>query len=103
MQIKFFPKTNLGKYSLGLLIIFFICLGIFFLFCRLGEKGGDTFFSNLKLTIPYCLAAIAGITSFFTGIISVIKNKERAIIVFLSIIIGSFVLFWVLAEILFPH
>jgi len=103
MKLSFTPKTKLGKWSVGLIISFFVFLGIFFMFINLGERGGETFFSNLKLTIPFCLAAISAIASFFTGIISILKNKERSILVFLTTLLGFLILLWCLAEILFPH
>ncbi len=99
----FTPKSSLGKLSLGLIISFFLFLILFFLFVSFGERGGDTLFSNLKLTIPMFLAVISAIGSFFTGIISIFKNKERGILVFLSTILGFLILLWVLGEILFPH
>ena len=72
-------------------------------FISLGETGGATIFSNLKLAIPGLLAALSAIVCFFTGIISVFKNKERSVLVFLSTILGFLVLLWCLAELLFPH
>ncbi|BBE30433.1 hypothetical protein OSSY52_05740 [Tepiditoga spiralis] len=96
-------KEKLSKLSIYSIILFFAFFSIFLLFIKLGERGGQTFFSNLKLTIPFLLAAASGIFSFFTGIISILKNKERSILVFISTGIGAFILFWVSAEILFPH
>lgn len=85
------PKTYLGKCSIGLIIIFFI----FFVAIR--------FTSNLpfQLIEAAILPLVAfGALSFFTGIISVIKNKERSILVFLSTAMGLYVLiYWVGASI----
>ena len=103
MKITFIPKTHLGKWSVGLIISFLFFLGVFFIFVNSGETGGDTIFSNLKLLIPYSIAVISAVASFFTGIISVFKNKEKSVFVFLSIILGFLVLLWILAEVLFPH
>jgi hypothetical protein len=61
MKINFFPKINLGRLSVIFIVCFFTFVGVFFLFVRLGERGGDTIFSNLKLTIPYLLATISGV------------------------------------------
>jgi len=69
---------------------------------QLGERGGETFFSNLKLTIPFLIAAISAISAFFIGIFSIYK-KERSILVFLSTLWGLFVLWFCTMEILFPH
>ena len=103
MKIKLIPKAQLGRWSCGLIGAFFIFLGLFFVFCSLGEKGGNTFFSNLKLAVPHSMAAISGIFSFITGTLSIIRNKEKSILVFLSIVAGFLVLLWILSEIVFPH
>jgi len=102
-NINLIPKTILGKLSVGLAILFFLILSLFYLLCALGQRGGDTFFSNLFLAIPGLSMAISGIAAFFTGFFSIFKKRERAILVFLSSTVGFLVLFFVLAEILFPH
>ena len=103
MKINFTPKTHLGRWSVVLIILFFTFLGLFFLFVDLGERGGDTFFSNLKLTIPMLIAGTCGVGSFFVGLVSIIKCKEHSILVFLATILGFLILLWILAEFLFPH
>jgi hypothetical protein len=103
MKITFTPKTSLGKWSIGLILAFFIFLIIFFILIELGERGGETIFSNLKLLIPFSLAVISAIASFFTGIMGIFKKKEKSVLVFLSTILGFLILLWILAEILFPH
>jgi len=103
MKIRLKPKTKLGKISIMLVAAFFVLLGIFFMLVSMGERGGNTYFSNLKLTIPFTIAWLSAIGSFFSGIISIIKNKERSVFVFLSSLIGFLVLLFILAEFLFPH
>jgi len=103
MKICFLPKNYLGKWSCGLIVAFAILLGIFFIFIALGERGGMTFFSNLKLTIPMVLASLSAITAFFIGLASLIKDKYKSVLVLLSTTIGFLILLWVLAEIVFPH
>lgn len=103
MGIRLMPKTNLGRWSIWLIIGFFVFLGLFYLAVALGQRGGETFFSNLILTIPILLAGVSGILSFFTGITSIVKSKERSVLVFLATVLGLFVLFFVMGEILFPH
>ncbi len=103
MKIYFSPKSNPGKWAIRLILCFFVFLGIFFLFVNLGERGGNTFFSNLKLAIPILIAGISGVGSFFIGVVSIIKNKEFSLSVFLAALIGFLVLIWILAEILSSH
>ncbi|MFC1902332.1 hypothetical protein ACFLX3_05365 [Chloroflexota bacterium] len=38
------------------------------------------------------LAGISGISAFFTGIIGIIKSKDRSVIVFIATIIGFFII-----------
>lgn len=97
------PKTQLGKWSVGLIALFFLALGTLILLAASGQTGGTTFFSNPLLGIPGLGAGAAAIAAFFTGIISIWKYKERAIPVFIAAVIGLFVLLFVLGEILSPH
>ena len=102
MSIKFFPQSKLGKWSVGLIAAFAIILGVFFLLVASGERGGMTFFSNLKLSLTGLSAGVCGIAAFIVGLISLIK-KDRAILVWLATAVGLFVLWFVAAELLFPH
>ena len=88
---------------MGLIFGFIFFLTVFFLVIKAGYRGGDTFFSNPPLAIPISISAMCGITSFITGVISIVKQKERSIFVFLSTFLGLFVLYFVLGEILYPH
>lgn len=103
MAIHLIPKTTPGKWVTNLVVSFFILFGLFYLAIATGQRGGEGFFDNLFLTIPALLAAICAIVAFFVGLISIIKNEERSVLVFLSTLIGLLVLLWVLAEIMFPH
>lgn len=97
------PKTQIGKISIGEFFTFVLCLSVFFLVAASGEKGGDTYFSNLKLAIPMTMAIIFDAAAFVTGIVSVFKLKERALIVYLIIGISFFPLIFVMAEFITPH
>jgi len=103
-KIKILPKTSLGKWSVISLILSFLL----FLFANIivalqGPIENQTFFNNPFLSIPMVLAGISVITGFFTGIISIIWKKERAILVFISTFIGLVVLWFIVGEIAVPH
>lgn len=87
------PKTKLGKWSVGLIIASCVLFGLLQLLAVSGQKGGESFSDNLLLAIPGFSTAIAGIMAFITGIISIIKSKERSVLVFVSTFIGFLVLF----------
>jgi len=103
MTINLMPKTILGRWSVGLIVLFLLLLVLFHILVASGQRGGETFFSNPYLAFTGIFIAMSGISSFFTGIFSIIRNKERSILVFLSTLIGLFVLLFVFGEILFPH
>ena len=103
MKLHSMPKTRLGKWSIWLIIAFIVFFITFQLLVASGQRGGATFFSNLALSVPMLIAGISGISAFFTGIIGIIKSKERSVLVFIATIIGFFILFFVLVEFLVPH
>jgi len=93
----------MGRWSIGLTITLFLFFVLFQLLVASGQRGGETFFSNLALTIPILLAGISGVSVFITGIIGIIKSKERSVFVFLTTMIGFLVLIFWLGEIVSPH
>ena len=103
MRIHFKPTTSLGRRSAWLIFTFAVSLASFGILVASGQRGGDTFFSNPILTIPILIAATAGISAFITGLISIVRRKERSISVYLALIFGLITLVFVLGEIIFPH
>ena len=103
MRISILPKTKLGKLSTGLIGAFIVFIVAFQLLVASGQRGGETFFSNLVLAIPILLAGTSGVFAFAIGLTGVIRNRERSILVFLAILIGLFVLLFSLGEVIFPH
>jgi hypothetical protein len=102
INITVVPRTTLGKWSVGLiggLVLFF---ALMLVLLATGQRGGETFFSNPALALPTLLAAISGIAAFFTGIVGIIRGKERSVLVFLAAVIGLFVLLFCLGEVLCP-
>ena len=103
MQVHFKPTTTLGKRSARLILTFAVSLASFGILVASGQRGGETFFSNPILTIPGLIAAAAGISAFFTGLISIIRNRERSISVYLAVGFGLITSVFVLGEIISPH
>lgn len=97
------PKTTIGKWSIGLFFSFALCFVVFIILVAAGYRGGDSLSSSPALTIPGLLGGIAAISSFVTGLTSVIKSKERSTLVIVAIVIGFFFSFLVLGELIFPH
>jgi hypothetical protein len=103
MRVDIVPKTLSGKWSVGLVGAFFLFIFIFAMLVVSGQRGGETFFSNLSLTVPMLIAAASGIAALVTGIVGVLKSRERAVLVYFAIFVGLIVLLWGLAEVISPH
>lgn len=104
MKVSFFPKTKLGKWSLIFFLAVVVLIIIFFLMITVfDQRGGDTFFSNLYLTIPMIVAWIAACLSFITGIISIIKSREKSIAVYITTLICILITIYGLLEVTIPH
>jgi len=86
MQVTILPKTPLGKWSTGLIVA---CI-LFFALCQVlipFEPSDPRFNPVLALALIIVFAGISGAT-FVTGLISMIKSKERSAFVFVSTAIG---------------
>jgi len=104
MKSNLLPKTTLGKWSTGLIIAAFLFFMVFFIEVVSGFRGGDTLdFSNIWPAIPIILAGVSAISSMVTGMIAILKSKDRSVLVFLATAIGVFALIFVAGEFLFPH
>ena len=103
IRISVLPKSTLGRWSVGLTISLILFFVLFQLLVASGQRGGEKFFDNLALTIPILTAGICGVSAFITGIMAIIKSKERSVLVFLTTTIGFFVLVFWLGEFVLPH
>mgnify|MGYP003414780312 CR=1 FL=1 len=93
MKIQMYSKTTLGKWAAILTVIF-----IAFMAIKLSALA-----MYIRLPLPTPILAFIGFIGFLLGMISFVKNKDRAILTWISIIVGFVIVFWTAAEILFPH
>ena len=89
------PKTKLGKWSVGLLVAFILLIVMFSMLGIDGEKGGVDFANLLTLS-----CALAGLV---VGLMAIIKQRERAVLVFIAVVIDFLVVTgFIGAELFFP-
>jgi hypothetical protein len=88
MKLTILPKSTLGKWSAGLGIAFIILITVKIL-------G--------SLPLPTFFIAALGLAGFITGIVAIFKNRDRVILIFLSLIVGLIIILWTAAEFIFPH
>ena len=92
MRTSVSPKTSLGRWSVGLAIasiLFFVLSEVLTGF----EVLGPGFNPVLAVILTIISAGILG-AAFVTGLISIIKRKERSVLVFVSMALGL----WFLAQ-----
>jgi len=108
MKTHFIPKTKFGKLSFWLFIAFIVLFILTQIIAAIGRFYGafDGAGINIyKTLIPVTIipAVLSGIAAFVTGLISIIKSKERALFVYLSSFTGLLITWFVLGELLLPH
>ena len=109
MNVNFAPKSGLGKWSIGLIVIAPILFYIGMLFVGFYESipAGKTILHDV-VTRPWLALSMLGgfffsIVAFLFGAIGIIEKKDYSVFVFVSTLLGFFVLLWFLTEIWFPH
>ena len=106
----FFPKTKSGFLSVVLIPIMLFLFWIGFFSARniyVGQPSGKTIAMDITqrpaVAIPMLAGFISGVLAFAIGIFSIYKKRERAILVFVSTIIGFFLILFLIGEITHPH
>ena len=109
-KISVLPKTKLGRWSLGLAatmpVLFLIGTS---LTNSLYESvpSGRTILEDITLrpvlALTMLAAMISGISAFIIGLIAIIKQKERALLVYVATSVGAFLAVFLLGELVFPH
>jgi len=110
MRLSFIPKTKLGRWSLGLAavmpVLFFIGMSFTTLLYESVPAGG-TILKDIAvrpaLALTMLAGMVSGISAFVTGLIAIIRQKERAILVYGATLIGALLIIFLLGELIFPH
>ena len=98
------PHTTLGGWSVALLALFWFFLALFYAFIAMDVgEGGDTIVTDWPLWATIVPAALCGVGAFILGWTSVFVRGERSLLVLLASAWGTFVTWFVSAELLFPH
>lgn len=68
-----------------------------------GQRGGDTFFDNLWLSIPGTLAAAAAVGAFVSGVLALARSRERSLAALVATLVSALVVVFLVGELLVPH
>jgi hypothetical protein len=97
------PETRLGRWSMSLLAGSLASFVVFFLLVGTGQRGGDTFFSNVWLAGAILLATGLTVSAGVIGLLAIIKEEERSLGVLGATALGTVTVLFVIGEIAFPH
>lgn len=86
--MRFLPKTHAGRWALGLSVAFIVLITVKII---------------AFLPLPTFAVAALGLVGFIVGIVAIFKNRDRAILTFISILVGLIIVSWTVAELIFPH
>lgn len=104
------PDTNLGKWSIGLIIVMPILFFVGASFTNTlyaSIPSGDTILQDVTIRPALALTMLAGmaagILAFITGVITVVAKKERSFYVYISTLIGLLLIVFLFGEFIPPH
>jgi len=110
MKVNLIPKTKLGRWSLGLImampVLFFIGTSFRSSLYKSVFAGRTIFEDVVKrpaLALTMLLGMVAGISAFIVGLMAIIREKERAVLVYTATFIGMLFVLFLTCEVLFPH
>jgi len=110
MKVNLMPKTKLGKWSLGLIAAMPALLFIGASFTNSLYKlvpAGSTILEDIverpALALTMLVGIVAGISAFILGLMAIIRQKDRALLVYVATSIGMLVILFLIGEVLFPH
>ena len=92
------PNTKAGKWSVGLNAFFLIVIAASLVFVKILKILS---FDDHWWDVTVGVAFPASIIALINGILAVRKNKERSVLVFLSILIGLCVILFIIFHSLF--
>jgi hypothetical protein len=104
------PITTLGKWSVGLILampILFIIGTSFTNSLYQSIPAGETILKDIAarpaLALTMLAGMVAGISAFITGLLAILRQKENALLVYVSTVIGALLMLFLTGEIMFPH
>jgi hypothetical protein len=97
------PHTRWGWEALALLGLHIASMIFAMLMVATGQQGGETFFDNLWISVPMFIAGGAAIAAGALAVASIIFRGERSLFVFAALLLGLFVAWFAIGEVVSPH
>lgn len=107
---RFMPGTTLGRWAVGLIAVMPILFVFGSSFSRSlyeSVSAGRTILADIAsrplLALTMLAGMAAGISGFITGLLAIVKQKENALLVYVSTVIGGLLTLFLVGELAFPH
>ncbi len=95
------PSTRTGRYALGFMMGFVFFHITAMLIVASGQRGGDTLFDNLWISVPVILAVLSTLAALVTSGIALLRDGETGWMVRLTGGISLLMIAFLLAVLLF--
>jgi hypothetical protein len=107
---RLLPGTALGTWTVGLIV----AMPILFV---IGSSLSDSLYESIPagrtiladvaarpyLALTMLAGMAAGIAAFAVGLLAIFKHRERALLVYLSTVIGGLLTLFLVGELAYPH
>ena len=97
------PTTGPGRLSVLAAAAFAILFAAFALLVAAGQRGGEEFFDNLWLAIPFLSAYLAAVAASILGALAIATAGERSVTVICVTILGLLITSFGVLEVVIPH
>jgi hypothetical protein len=104
------PKTTLGKWSIGLIVVMPLLFMVGSSFTDSLYKtvqAGNTILADIAARPALALTMLAGmgagISAFITGLLAIIRQRDHALLVYVSSLIGALLILFLAGEVSSPH
>lgn len=88
-------STTMGKWATGFTLAFVVFMAL--KFSGLGAS------MPIGLPLPTPAIAVIGMVGFIMGVLAFFEDKDRSVMVIITLVIGLLLTILVAAEIVFPH
>ena len=107
---RLIPGTSMGRWSVGfiaLMPILFVIGSSFSGSLYVAVPAGRTLLADIStrplLALTMLAGMAAGISGFISGLLARVKQKENALLVYISTVIGGLLTLFLIGELAFPH
>ncbi|MFC2031223.1 hypothetical protein ACFLWA_10890 [Chloroflexota bacterium] len=104
------PRTTLGRWAVGLIVampILFVIGSSFTNSLYKSVPAGGTILADIAarpaLALTMLAGMVAGISAFIVGFLAIVRQRENALLVYVSTVIGALLMLFLTGEIVFPH